>query len=96
MILIQVKLNKIDEDLKKCSKCKTLYSKCNYNKDISTKDGLNPICEVCRMRFYKEKREQRIEYSKFYARQNQARINLHEKNKRKTFLNFKLACNLRS
>ena len=70
-----------------------ISSKCKFNKDISTKDGLNPICKVYRMGYYIEKHEQTIEYSKFYARQNRARINLYEK---KTFLNFKLACNLRS
>ena len=86
----------MDEDLKKCSKCKTISSKCNFNKDISTKDGLNPICKVCRTEYYNNKREQRIEYNKFYAKQNRARINLYEKNKRKTNLNFKLAGNLRS
>ena len=58
--------------MKKRSKCKTIYSKCNFNKDVSTKDGSNPICKVCRIGYYNEKREQRIEYSKFYARQNQA------------------------
>ena len=86
----------MDEDLKKCSKCKVMSSRCNFNKDISTKDGLNPIFKVCRIEYYKEKRQQRIEYSKFYARQNQARINLYEKNKKITILNFKIACNLRS
>ena len=66
-----------------------------FNKVISTKDGLNPICKVCRKGYYKEKCEQGIEYSKFYDRHNRTRINLFEKNKRKTLLNFKLACNLR-
>ena len=75
----------MDEDLKKCSICKTTSSKCNFNKDVSRKDGLNPICKVCRR-----------EYNKFYAKQNRARINLYEKHKGKTNLNFKLAGNLRS
>ena len=44
----------MDEDLKNCSKCKTISSKCNFNKDISTKDGLNPIFKVCRMGYYKK------------------------------------------
>ena len=86
----------MDEDSKKCSKCKTISSQCNFNKDISTKDGLNPFCKVCRMGYYKEKREQRLEYSRLYSKQNRARKYLYEKNKRKTVLHFKLACNLRS
>ena len=84
------------DDVKKCSKCKTIYSKCNFNKDVSTRDGLNPICKVCRLRYYNEKREQRIEYSKLYAKQHRVKTNLYERNKRKTNLNFKLACNIRS
>ena len=84
------------DDIKKCSKCKTIALKCNFNKDVSTRDGLYPICKVCRLRYYNEKLEQRIEYSKFYAKQHRARINLSEKNKRKTNSNSKIACNLRS
>ena len=49
-------------DMKKCSKSKTISSKFSFNKDVSTKDGLNPICKVCRIRYYNSKREQRIEY----------------------------------
>ena len=56
-----------------------ISSKCNFKKDASTKDGSNPICKVCRIGYYIEKREQRIEYSKFYARQSRARISLYEK-----------------
>ena len=44
----------MDEDLKKCSKCKTISSKCIFNKHVSTRDGLNPICKVCRMGYYNE------------------------------------------
>ena len=84
------------DDVKKCCKCKTIALKCNFNKDSSTRDGLNPICRVCRLRYYNEKRNQRIEDSKLYAKQHRAKINLYEKNKRKTNINFKLACNIRS
>ena len=63
-------------DIKRCSKCRTISSKCNFNKDVSTKDGLNPICKVCGIGYYNRKREQRIEYQKFYAEQNRVRINL--------------------
>ena len=66
------------DDEKRCSKCKTISSKCNFNKDVSTRDGLNPICKVCRMGYYNKKREQSVEYNKFYARQNRAKINLYE------------------
>ena len=84
------------DDMKKCSNCKTLSLKCNFNKDVSTRDGLNPICKVCRLTYYNEKREQKFQYHKLYAKQNRARINKYEKKKRKINLNFKIACNIRS
>ena len=49
------------DDMKRCSKCKMISSKGNFNKDVSTKEGLNLICKVCRMGYYNKEREQRIE-----------------------------------
>ena len=66
-------------DVKKCSQCKTIYSKYNFNKDVSTKNGLNPICKVCRMGYYNKKHEQKLQYQRIYAKQNRARINNYEK-----------------
>ena len=83
------------DDMKRCSKCKTISLKCNFNKDVSTRDGLNPICKVCRLRYYNEKREQKLQYQKLYTKQNRARINNYEKNKRKTDFNYKIAHNIR-
>ena len=77
----------MNENLKKCSKCKTMSLKCNFNKDVSTRDGLNPICKVCRLRYYNEKRDQKLQYQKLYVKQNRMRINNYEKNKRKTDFN---------
>ena len=82
--------------MKKSSKCGTISSKCNFKKDVSTKDGLNFICKVCTIGYYNNKQEQRIQNNKFYAKQNRVRKNLYEKNHRKSNLKFKLACNLRS
>ena len=81
--------------MKKCSKCKTISLKCNFNKDVSTRGGLNPICKVCRLRYYNEKREQKLQYQKLLTKQNRARINNYEKNKRKTDFNYKIAHNIR-
>ena len=64
--------------------------------DLSKSDGLKPICKVSRIGDFNEKHEQKMEYQKFYAKQNRAKIHLSEKNKRKTNLNFKFACNCRS
>ena len=85
----------MNEDLKKCSKCKTISLKCNFNKDVSTRDGLNPICKVCKLRYYKEKREQKLQYQKLYAKQNRMRVNNYEKSTRKTDFNYKIAHNIR-
>ena len=75
-------------DMKKCSKFKTISSKCNFNEDNSNKDGLNPNSKVCSIGYYSEKREQKIEYQKFYAMQNRVRIILYEKIRKKN--KFKL------
>ena len=47
------------DELKKCSKCKMISLKSNFNKDKTKNDGLNPICKVCRIGYYNEKREQK-------------------------------------
>ena len=67
------------DDMKICSKCKTISSKSNFNKNVSTRDGLNPICKVCRLKYYNDKREQKLQYQKLYAKQNRLRINNYEK-----------------
>ena len=38
--------NKMDV-MKKCSKSKTISSKCNFFKDITKKDGYWPFCKIC-------------------------------------------------
>ena len=81
--------------MKICSKCKTISSKSNFNKDVSTRDCLNPICKVCRLKYYNDKREQKLQYQKLYAKQNRSRINNYEKNKRKADFNYKIAHNIR-
>ena len=83
------------DELKKCSKCKKISLKINFNKDKTKNDGLNPICKVCRIGYYYQKREQRREYGKCYARQNRARINTYERQKRKTDCIFNLSCKIR-
>ena len=83
------------DDMKRCSKCKTISLKCNFNKDVSTRDGLNPICRVCVLRYYNAKCEQKLQYQKLYAKQNRMRINDYEKNKRKTDFYYKIAHNIR-
>ena len=71
------------DDMKICSKCKTTSSKSIFNKAVSTRDCLNPICKVCRLKYYNDKREQKLQYQKLYAKQNRSRINNYEKKREK-------------
>ena len=64
------------DDLKNCSECGNILSEYNFYKDVSKKDGLNPICKVCKIEHYNEKHEQKLQYEKLYAIQNRARINI--------------------
>ena len=47
-------------------------------------------------KYYLDNRDQIIENHKNFKKQIREKINIYEKNKRKTELNFKIACNLRS
>ena len=87
----------MNEDLMKCSKCEMNSSKFNFYKDISTRDGLNPICKNCGRGYYIKNYEKKSNIKKENNEQNQAKINLYEqKYEKKTNLNFELACKLKS
>ena len=49
-------------DVKKCSKCKTIFSKSNFYKDITKNDGLHPYCISCRIQYYNENRDKTKNY----------------------------------
>ena len=72
-------------DVRKSSKYERISSKSSFYKDISTKDGLNPICKTCRRVYYFEK----FDKVKIYRKQ-------YDKNRKVSDINFKIACNLRS
>ena len=67
-------------DIKKCSKCKTISLKCNFYKDVTTKDGLRFPCKLC---------------TNHYRYNNRDKRNLRERNRRKNDFVFKLANNIR-
>ena len=90
-----------DYDLvKKCSKCKIVKLKSNFHKRSKSSDGLQTQCVFCvkqyKKKYYLDNRDQIIENYKNYKKQNREKIRLYENNRRKTDLNFKIACNLRS
>ena len=72
------------DDIKKCSKCKTNYSKSSFHKDISEKECLHPHCIFCRKQIQKEYLMKTLEKRKIY-----------EKNRYKTDVNFRLFKNTR-
>ena len=44
----------MDEDLKKCSKCKTTSLKTVFHKNTKSKDGLQSYCKPCRKNMEKK------------------------------------------
>ena len=61
-------------DMKECSKCKTISSKCNFNKDVPTKDGLYNQCKVCRKDYYMNNSIKLIQKQKDFCSENRDRI----------------------
>ena len=97
--------------IKKCLKCGNSSLKSNFHKEKNGKNGLQPYCICCRTQYYNENCDQIIEYKKKYyldnrdqinenpknyIKQNREKIRIYEKNRKKTDLNFKIPCNLRS
>ena len=68
------------DEIKGCSKCKTISSKCNFYKDITKIGGYRPECINCTKQYRYDNREKR---------------NMYLKNRRKMDLKFKLICNTR-
>ena len=54
------------DDIYKCSKCKTNYSKPRYHKVISKKDCLHSHCMFCRKQIQKDYLMKSLERRKMY------------------------------
>ena len=71
------------DELKKCSKCKTISLKSNFNKDRTRRDGYRSECRFCV-----------TEYNKNYYNKNRdlelERCKRYKNNKYKTDINFRL------
>ena len=70
-----------NEILKKCCRCQNILLKFNFNKDNKRRDGVQRICIICFKDYHNNRKERR---------------SILDKERRKTDLNFKLVCNLRS
>ena len=82
----------MDEDIKRCSKCKIKQVIKNFNKDKIRKDGLNSVCRLCREKYSNEN----LVKIKKYNEKNKERRNISLKNKRATDDNFRTISNIRN
>ena len=85
----------MDEDLKRCSKCRIIYSKSNFYKDITKNDGYRPSCRFCCQKYYYDNQNRILNNHKIYNKNNWDKINTYERLKRKNDPNFNLFCNIR-
>ena len=74
-------MSKSNETLKKCCRCQNILLKSNFNKDNKRRDGVQSICIICFKDYHNNRKDRR---------------SILDRERRKTDLNFKLVCNLRS
>ena len=85
----------MDEDLMKCSKCKTFHSKSISFRDITKKDSYRPSSKNCCQKYYYINQNRILNNHKNYNKKNRSKINAFERQKGKNDFNFKLICNIR-
>ena len=85
----------MDEDWKRCSKCRTKFSKSNFYKDITKNDGYRPSCKFCCQKYYYDNQNRKLNNHKIYNKINRSKTNTYERLKRKNDPNFNLFCNIR-
>ena len=83
------------DELKRCSKCKTIYSKFNFYKDRTTNDGHRPSCKICTNQYYYDNTNRILKNHKIYIKENRSKTNAYERHKRKNDCNFNLFCKIR-
>ena len=90
----------MDEDLKRCSRCKTFSPKSDFHKNTKSKDGLHSYCVPCRKEYGKKYTLENQDRIKRYFSENRSKINAREKiylnNRYKTDINFRLIKNTRN
>ena len=83
------------DEIKRCSKCKMIYLKSNFYKDITKNDGYRPSCKICCQKYYYNNQNQLLNNQKIYNKNNRDKINAYERQKRKTDCIFNLSCKIR-
>ena len=63
------------DEMKICSKCRTLYSKSNFYKDRTKNDGYRPSCKFCSKKYYYNNQTQILNRHKIYSKNNRSKIN---------------------
>ena len=83
------------DEIKRCSKCKMIYLKSNFYKDITKNDGYRPSCKICCQKYYYNNQNRLLNNQKIYSKKNRSKINAYERQKRKNDCIFNLSCKIR-
>ena len=83
------------DEIKRCSKCKMIYLKSNFYKDITKNDGYRPSCKICCQKYYYNNQNRLLNNQKIYNKNNRSKINAYERQKRKTDCIFNISCKIR-
>ena len=78
------------DEIKKCSKCKTLSLISNFYKDRTKNDGYRPSCKRCTNQYYYDNRNRILNNHKIYMKENRSKINAYERQKRENDCKIKL------
>ena len=83
------------DDVKRCSKCKTISSKYNFYKARTKNDGYRPSSKFSCKKYYYDNQNRILNNHKNYNKNYRSKINAYERLKRKSVFNFNLFCNIR-
>lgn len=86
----------IIQNSKVCTICNTEKLINEFNKRKTTKDGYRFDCKTCQSNKQKEYRKNNPESNKSYQKLNKDILNIKKNNKKKTDIQFKISCNLRT
>ena len=76
----------MDENIKRCSKCKMECLKLNFYKDITKNDGYRPSCKRCTNQYYYDNQNRILNNHKIYIKNNRSKINAYERDKKNPIL----------
>ena len=61
------------DDVKRCSKCKTISSKSSFHKDRTKNDGYRPSCKFCCQKYYYHNQNRKLNNHKNYNKKNRSK-----------------------